>query len=98
MHSDFSRLARWLTGNSIGLVLGGGGARGAAHIGMLKAIQEAGIPIDMVGGVSIGALMGALWCSERNITTVTQKAREWSKVTHYYQIIILTKFRSYFRK
>ncbi|KMZ08688.1 neuropathy target esterase sws isoform X3 [Drosophila simulans] len=79
MHSDFSRLARWLTGNSIGLVLGGGGARGAAHIGMLKAIQEAGIPVDMVGGVSIGALMGALWCSDRNITTVTQKAREWSK-------------------
>ncbi|XP_017029105.1 neuropathy target esterase sws isoform X3 [Drosophila kikkawai] len=79
MHSDFSRLARWLTGNSIGLVLGGGGARGAAHIGMLKAIQEAGIPIDMVGGVSIGALMGALWCSERNTTIVTQKAREWSK-------------------
>ncbi|XP_059619061.1 neuropathy target esterase sws isoform X2 [Phlebotomus argentipes] len=79
LHSDFSRLARWLTGNSVGLVLGGGGARGAAHVGMLKAIQEAGIPIDMVGGVSIGALMGALWCSEKNITTVTQKAREWSK-------------------
>lgn len=34
----------------------------------------------MVGGVSIGAFMGALWCQERNITTVTQKAREWSKV------------------
>ncbi|XP_053950453.1 neuropathy target esterase sws isoform X2 [Anastrepha ludens] len=79
MHSDCSRLARWLTGNSIGLVLGGGGARGAAHIGMLKAVQEAGIPVDMVGGVSIGALMGALWCSDRNVTTVTQKAREWSK-------------------
>ncbi|XP_036341421.1 neuropathy target esterase sws-like isoform X2 [Rhagoletis pomonella] len=79
MHSDCSRLARWLTGNSIGLVLGGGGARGAAHIGMLKAIQEAGIPVDMVGGVSIGALMGALWCSDRNVTAVTQKAREWSK-------------------
>lgn len=86
MHSDFSRLARWLTGNSIGLVLGGGGARGAAHIGMLKAIQEAGIPIDMVGGVSIGALMGALWCSDRNITTVTQKAREWCKVSFYNSI------------
>lgn len=38
MHSDFSRMARWLTGNSVGLVLGGGGARGAAHVGMLKAI------------------------------------------------------------
>lgn len=92
MHSDFSRVARWLTGNSVGLVLGGGGARGAAHVGMLKAIQEAGIPIDMVGGVSIGAFMGALWCAERNITTVTQKAREWSrKMTQWHrQIFDLT--------
>jgi lysophospholipid hydrolase len=71
IHSDFSRLARWLTGNSVGLVLGGGGARGVAHIGMMKAIKEASIPIDMVGGVSIGAFMGALWCSERDVTTVT---------------------------
>lgn len=82
MHSDFSRFARWLTGNSIGLVLGGGGARGAAHVGMIKAIQDAGIPVDMVGGVSIGAFMGALYCCERNTTTLTQKAREWSKVSH----------------
>lgn len=81
MHSDFSRLARWLTGNSVGLVLGGGGARGAAHVGMLKAIQEAGIPVDMVGGVSIGAFMGALYCHEKNLVGVTQKAREWCKVS-----------------
>lgn len=80
MHSDFSRFARWLTGNSIGLVLGGGGARGAAHVGMIKAIQDAGIPVDMVGGVSIGAFMGALYCCERNMTTMTQKARKWSQV------------------
>ena len=39
VHSDFCRLARILTGTSIGLVLGGGGARGAAHIGMIKAIK-----------------------------------------------------------
>ncbi|XP_033229070.1 neuropathy target esterase sws [Belonocnema kinseyi] len=92
VHSDFSRLARWLTGTSVGLVLGGGGARGAAHIGMLKAILEAGIPIDMVGGVSIGAFMGALWCMEKNIVTVTQKAREWSrKMTQWWrQILDLT--------
>lgn len=81
IHSDFSRLARWLTGTSVGLVLGGGGARGAAHVGMLKAIQEAGIPIDMVGGVSIGAFMSGLYAMERNLVTVTQKAREWSKVS-----------------
>ncbi|KAL1505379.1 hypothetical protein ABEB36_004962 [Hypothenemus hampei] len=92
IHSDFSRLARWLTGKSVGLVLGGGGARGSSHIGMIKAIQEAGIPIDMVGGVSIGAFMGALWCQERNITTVTQKAREWCmKMTQWWrQILDLT--------
>ncbi|XP_066588208.1 neuropathy target esterase sws isoform X2 [Prorops nasuta] len=92
VHSDFSRLARWLTGTSVGLVLGGGGARGAAHVGMLKAIIEAGIPIDMVGGVSIGAFMGALWCMEKNITATTQKAREWSKkMTQWWrQILDLT--------
>ncbi|XP_017789484.1 PREDICTED: neuropathy target esterase sws isoform X3 [Habropoda laboriosa] len=92
VHSDFSRLARWLTGTSVGLVLGGGGARGAAHVGMLKAVIEAGIPIDMVGGVSIGAFMGALWCMEKNITTTTQKAREWSKkMTQWWrQIMDLT--------
>ncbi|XP_071626712.1 neuropathy target esterase sws isoform X4 [Temnothorax longispinosus] len=92
VHSDFSRLARWLTGTSVGLVLGGGGARGAAHVGMVKAIIEAGIPIDMVGGVSIGAFMGALWCMEKNITTTTQKAREWSKqMTQWWrQIMDLT--------
>lgn len=39
VHSDFSRLGRWLTGTSVGLVLGGGGARGAAHVGMIRAIQ-----------------------------------------------------------
>ncbi|XP_068209771.1 neuropathy target esterase sws isoform X2 [Palaemon carinicauda] len=78
VHSDFCRLARVLTGTSIGLVLGGGGARGAAHIGMIKAIKEVGIPIDMVAGVSIGALYGALYCLERDFARVTQKAREWS--------------------
>lgn len=43
-------------------------------------LQEAGIPIDMVGGVSIGAFMGGLWCMERNMTTMTQKARHWAIV------------------
>ncbi|CAN8020160.1 unnamed protein product, partial [Ixodes persulcatus] len=82
VHSDFARLARFLTGTSIGLVLGGGGARGCAHVGMIRAIYEAGIPIDMVGGVSIGSLVGALWCQEVNVTTLVQKGRHWSKVRH----------------
>ena len=92
IHSDFSRLARFLTGTSIGLVLGGGGARGAAHVGMIKAINEIGLPIDMVGGVSIGALMGALWCQENNLTTFIQKAHGWAMgMTSYWrQILDLT--------
>jgi predicted acylesterase/phospholipase RssA/CRP-like cAMP-binding protein len=56
---DYARLARLLTGNAIGLVLGGGGARGLAHIGVLRALEEARIPIDLVGGSSIGAIVGA---------------------------------------
>jgi predicted acylesterase/phospholipase RssA/CRP-like cAMP-binding protein len=56
---DYGRLARFITGNAFGLVLGGGGARGFAHIGVLRALEEAGIPIDVVGGNSMGALIGA---------------------------------------
>ncbi|HEY3461075.1 MAG TPA: patatin-like phospholipase family protein [Casimicrobiaceae bacterium] len=57
---DFHRLARLLSGNAVTLVLGGGGARGLAEIGVIRAIREAGVPIDAVGGTSIGAIIGAL--------------------------------------
>lgn len=78
IHSDVARLGRFLTGTSIGLVLGGGGARGAAHVGMIKAIREAGIPIDMVGGTSIGAFMGAIWAQELDVERLRLKGRSWS--------------------
>ncbi|HEX5714692.1 MAG TPA: patatin-like phospholipase family protein [Thermoanaerobaculia bacterium] len=58
---DFDRLARFLDGNAVGLVLGGGGARGFAHIGVIRALEEAGIPIDRVGGTSMGAVIGGLY-------------------------------------
>lgn len=45
----------------IGLVLSGGGVKGAAHVGVLKAIEEAGIPIDYVAGTSVGAVLGGLY-------------------------------------
>jgi predicted acylesterase/phospholipase RssA/CRP-like cAMP-binding protein len=57
--AHFERLVRFLTGRAIGLVLGGGGARGAAHIGVIRALDEAGIPIDMVGGTSAGGMISA---------------------------------------
>ena len=58
---DFGRLARVLAGRAVGMVLGGGGARGFAHIGVLKAVREAEIPIDMIGGTSMGAALAAQW-------------------------------------
>ncbi len=57
--ADISRLARLLTGRGVGLVLSGGGARGFAHIGIVKALREAGVPIDLVGGTSMGGILGA---------------------------------------
>ena len=56
---DFARLVRILDGSAIGLVLGGGAARGFAHLGVYKAMTEAGIGVDWVGGSSIGSVMGA---------------------------------------
>lgn len=56
---DIERMARMLTGNAIGVVLGGGGARGFAHIGVLQAMEEAGIPIDVIGGTSMGAIVSS---------------------------------------
>lgn len=75
--SDFSRLARILTGNAIGLVLGGGGARGAAHVGVLRALREEGIPVDIVGGTSIGSLIGGLYAETPDDVVVETRAASW---------------------
>ena len=64
---DFHRLARRLCGKSVGLVLGGGGARGIAHVGIIRALEEAGIPIDIVGGTSIGSFIGALYAWDADV-------------------------------
>ena len=76
--SDFARLARILTGTAVALVLGGGAARGCAHVGVIRAMIEAGIPIDMVGGTSIGSMMGALWAQETDFVRFQRIAREWA--------------------
>ena len=71
--TDISRLARLVLGRSVGLVLSGGGARGFAHLGVIKALREAGVTIDAVGGTSIGAIIGAGvaadWSTEEMIET-----------------------------
>jgi NTE family protein len=57
--ADMGFLARITGGRAIGLVLAGGGARGFAHLGVIRALREAGIPIDLLGGTSMGAIVAA---------------------------------------
>ena len=56
---DLGRLARLLTRRGVGLVLSGGGARGFAHLGVIRALREGRIPIDFLGGASIGSIIAA---------------------------------------
>ncbi len=58
--ADHARLARELAGVPVGFTLGAGGARGLAHLGVLHAAEEAGVPVDYISGTSIGAVIGAL--------------------------------------
>jgi lysophospholipid hydrolase len=56
---DTARVARLAAGVGVGLVLGGGGARGFAHIGVLRALRQHGVPVDTVGGASMGSIFAA---------------------------------------
>ncbi len=66
------------------LVLGGGGARGFAHVGVLKALREASVPIDMVVGTSMGALVGSLYCSGIKIEDIEKIAEDikWADISN----------------
>ena len=59
------RLARALIGKSVGLALGGGGALGFAHIGLIRAMEEAHIPIDYIAGVSFGSVVAGIYAAGR---------------------------------
>lgn len=73
--NDIKRLARFISGRAVGIVLAGGGARGFAHIGILKALKEAGVPFDHLGGTSMGAIIAAGAASEWDIDELTERVR-----------------------
>ena len=77
LERDMARLARIESRSAVGLVLAGGGARGFAHLGVYKALQERGIEVDFVGGTSIGAVMAALVAADQpmdQVHAVTRRA------------------------
>ncbi|KAJ8102015.1 hypothetical protein POJ06DRAFT_194638 [Lipomyces tetrasporus] len=76
--NDFARLARLLSGKAVGLVLGGGGARGLSHLGVIRALEEAGLPIDIVGGTSIGSFVGGLFARDADIVPIFGRLKKFS--------------------
>ncbi len=83
---DVERVARTITGRAVGVALGGGGARGFAHLGVIKALRELGIPIDVLGGTSMGAIMAAQLATGRPLEALYALNR---------QIIALKPFQEY---
>lgn len=80
LRSDFHRLARHVCKCSVGLVLGGGGARGLSHLSTIRALEEQGIPIDKVGGTSIGSFVGAIYADRQDWKSTQYRSAAISSV------------------
>ena len=82
--SEIARLGRVVVGRGTGLVLGGGGARGFAHLGVYRALTELGVPIDVVGGASIGSPLAAAMADRLTPDDLDELVRElFRKVLDY---------------
>ncbi len=62
----------------VALALGGGGTRGAAHVGVLRVLEKNGIPIDMIAGTSMGAIVGGLYAAGVDVDTIEEKFEDRS--------------------
>ncbi len=92
--TDVQRLARLSTGNGVGVVFGGGGARGFAHIGVVKALTELGVPIDLVSGASIGAVLAGIQALDVPVEEQPGRAQEGFHNLMDYTIPIVSLIRS----
>ena len=74
-----------LFNTTIGLALGGGAAKGVAHVGVLKALEDANVDIEYIAGTSVGAMLAALYAFNVNIETIGELSRRLtlSKVTTF---------------
>ncbi|HEX9238611.1 MAG TPA: patatin-like phospholipase family protein, partial [Xanthobacteraceae bacterium] len=73
--NDIARLARFLRGKAVTLVLSAGGARGFAHLGVVRALREAHVPIDLIGGCSMGSIVGAAVALEWDDAEIKERLR-----------------------
>jgi predicted acylesterase/phospholipase RssA/CRP-like cAMP-binding protein len=72
---DLDRVVRIISGRALGLVLAGGAARGFAHLGVYRAMVESGLPVDWIGGTSLGAIMAAALASPYSLDEAVEIAR-----------------------
>ena len=96
---DLERLVRLITGNALGLILSGGGALALAHVGVLKALHEANILIDYIGGASMGSIISGLYALEIDTDTIkemlVQQLTEFqSKLDYTFPIIALIRAKN----
>lgn len=73
---DMRRLARWLAGRRVGIALSGGGARGLVHMGVLQALDDLGVEVDLIAGTSAGSMAAGLLARDEPASELTRKAVE----------------------
>lgn len=83
------RISRELSGSVVGLALGSGAALGLAHIGVIKVLEREKIPIDIIAGSSIGALIGGLWASGVSAADLEKMALRFKSPWHIFRLFIL---------
>ncbi|MDQ7030831.1 MAG: cyclic nucleotide-binding and patatin-like phospholipase domain-containing protein [Ardenticatenia bacterium] len=78
------RVARRIARKLVGLALSAGNARGLAHIGVLRVLEEANVPVDVIAGTSMGALIGSLYAVGHSIKTLEEFASQLPKLTSFF--------------
>lgn len=95
--SDLDRLARRIAGRAVGLALSGGGARGYVHIGLLKALEERGVPVDVMFGTSMGAVVGSGYAITGSAEGMERLASRFADrkqlIDHTLPLVALTRSR-----